>query len=334
MPRRKSTKASKTEEKKEPVKSEDPRDDPGDPEPHDEPDENKVKITKQPEEEPAEAETNDQPPEAEKDEKPVQIGQDWEGGGAGHKEADNEDEVGGGEVQKPTDHEDEVAETSSAPAAYTRREDEAGDVHKRRREPEQEYAGGEYGTEAYASQPDKRPRQSCFRCGGEGHIAVMCISEYNAKDDPALEDCGSCNGKGHSNQDCPNNLPSGVCFKCRRPGHRGRECPNFGGPRAGFSGQAGAYGRNLGGSGGYGGGSYAGSGYGGGGGGGGSGGAGGGVYSGGGGFQGGGKAFALTRRNLLARTGGGLSSGIHPSPPTTHTPHPTYTHIPQESACP
>lgn len=57
---------------------------------------------------------------------------------------------------------------------------------------------------------------------GDGHIAVMCISEPNAKTNLNLTVCRNCNGRGHMSRDCPNSIPPGVCFRCRREGHRGR----------------------------------------------------------------------------------------------------------------
>eukprot|EP00043_Microstomoeca_roanoka_P018072 m.191977 g.191977 ORF g.191977 m.191977 type:complete len:148 (-) comp16762_c10_seq6:112-555(-) len=62
----------------------------------------------------------------------------------------------------------------------------------------------------------------CYKCGGNGHIAVMCPSREGARDDPTEATCHLCHGRGHFQSRCPNSVPRNVCFKCGMYGHIGR----------------------------------------------------------------------------------------------------------------
>jgi len=73
---------------------------------------------------------------------------------------------------------------------------------------------------------DKRARQQCFKCGGDGHIAVMCPSRPGSADDPSGVRCHGCNGLGHFLKSCPSRLQRDQCWKCFEFGHRGRDCPS------------------------------------------------------------------------------------------------------------
>eukprot|EP00043_Microstomoeca_roanoka_P018070 m.191926 g.191926 ORF g.191926 m.191926 type:complete len:267 (-) comp16762_c10_seq3:2207-3007(-) len=70
----------------------------------------------------------------------------------------------------------------------------------------------------------------CYKCGGNGHIAVMCPSREGARDDPTEATCHLCHGRGHFQSRCPNSVPRNVCFKCGMYGHIGRECGMHGYP--------------------------------------------------------------------------------------------------------
>eukprot|EP00050_Salpingoeca_kvevrii_P001391 m.168983 g.168983 ORF g.168983 m.168983 type:complete len:299 (+) comp10361_c0_seq4:71-967(+) len=113
----------------------------------------------------------------------------------------------------------------------------------------------------------KRKRMTCYKCGGEGHIADMCPSAANARDLPDAPECHTCHGRGHVKARCPNSIPRGMCYKCGAYGHNGRECgsawgmqggyggaPGGGGGYGGHHGYGGAPGGGYGGPGGYGGG--------------------------------------------------------------------------------
>jgi len=84
-----------------------------------------------------------------------------------------------------------------------------------------------------ADAPSKKSRQNCYKCGGDGHIAVMCPSRPGANEDPGAMQCHSCNGRGHLARECPSALMKDQCFRCGQLGHRGRECPTMYGYNAG-----------------------------------------------------------------------------------------------------
>jgi len=71
--------------------------------------------------------------------------------------------------------------------------------------------------------PGVRPKKDCYRCGGQGHIALMCSSADGAREHGGME-CHICHGFGHMKMRCPNQIPAGVCFKCGVYGHQGRDC--------------------------------------------------------------------------------------------------------------
>eukprot|EP01134_Creolimax_fragrantissima_P000276 CFRG0276T1 len=102
-------------------------------------------------------------------------------------------------------------------------------VNNKRKASETRSEGGKKRTSDASRDGDDRrvkPRSSrdCYRCAGHGHIADLCPSPYDAKNDSTAQKCYICEGRGHMKQMCPNNIPPGVCHKCRMYGHRGREC--------------------------------------------------------------------------------------------------------------
>jgi len=62
-------------------------------------------------------------------------------------------------------------------------------------------------------------KRSCFRCGGNGHLKIECISATNSN-----FTCFKCTGKGHYARDCPN-LRGDICYVCGMLGHHGLDCP-------------------------------------------------------------------------------------------------------------
>lgn len=67
--------------------------------------------------------------------------------------------------------------------------------------------------------------KDCFRCGGNGHLKIECISAAGAIDIDSKFVCFKCSGKGHYARDCPN-LRGDICFVCGLLGHHGLDCPS------------------------------------------------------------------------------------------------------------
>eukprot|EP00042_Codosiga_hollandica_P037608 m.299116 g.299116 ORF g.299116 m.299116 type:complete len:227 (-) comp55180_c0_seq6:573-1253(-) len=70
-------------------------------------------------------------------------------------------------------------------------------------------------------------RDSCRRCGGQGHYSMNCPMA------PGNGPCYACGGVGHTKATCPSVLQKMKCFQCGGVGHRAVECPLGGAPGGG-----------------------------------------------------------------------------------------------------
>ena len=88
----------------------------------------------------------------------------------------------------------------------------------------------------------KKKKDTCFRCGGFlallsliqsfnskeitfkgfGHYYLLCPSQPGSLENSRAQNCYLCNGRGHIQSRCPNNIPPDACYRCGMVGHRAR----------------------------------------------------------------------------------------------------------------